>query len=104
MLAARGQRIQAAPGAPGEEAAQAGFGVLTGRAPEPGQVGSHGQPQPIGEHCWMTGRDGREVCEVHHHLTLRSLQATTKPANAPGAACADTAGGRGGVQGHAGVL
>ncbi len=39
-----GHRVQAALGAPGQEAAQVGFGVLTGGARETGQIGSHRQP------------------------------------------------------------
>jgi len=42
----RGQRVQAALSAPGQVAAQAGFGVLAGGAGEPGQVGVRRQRQP----------------------------------------------------------
>ncbi len=48
-----GQRIQATLSGPGKEAAQVGFGVLTGGALETGQIGSHLQPQLISE---RTGR------------------------------------------------
>jgi hypothetical protein len=44
-----GQRIQAAPGAPGREAARAGFGVIAGGALETGQVCSRCPPQLISE-------------------------------------------------------
>jgi hypothetical protein len=49
MRPPRGQRVQAALGAPGQVAAQIRFGVLTGRALEAGQVGSRCQSQPVGE-------------------------------------------------------
>jgi hypothetical protein len=40
--------VQAALGAPGEIAAQIGVGVVSGGALEPGKIGSHREPQPIG--------------------------------------------------------
>ena len=49
MRAARDQRVQAVLGAPGQVAAQVGLGVVAGGAFEPGQVGSHSQPQLISE-------------------------------------------------------
>jgi hypothetical protein len=49
MRPPRGQRVQAALGAPGQVAAQVRFGVLTGGALEAGQVGSRCQSQPVGE-------------------------------------------------------
>jgi hypothetical protein len=49
MRAPGGQRVQAVLGAPGQIAAQAGFGVLAGGALEAGPVGSHRQPQLAGE-------------------------------------------------------
>ena len=50
-----GQRVQAVLGAPGQEAAQIGFGVIAGGALETGQVGSHCQPQLISERHRMIG-------------------------------------------------
>ncbi len=44
----RGQRVQAAVSAPSQVTAQAGLGVLTGGAREPGQVGQRRQPDLIG--------------------------------------------------------
>ena len=44
-----GQRVQAAFGAPGQVAAQVGFGVRAAGALEAGQVGSYRQSQPVGE-------------------------------------------------------
>jgi hypothetical protein len=44
-----GQRVQAALGAPGQVAAQVGFGAVAGGAREAGQVGSYCQPQPVSE-------------------------------------------------------
>lgn len=43
----RGRRVQAPFRAPGEVAAQVGFGAVAGDALEAGQVGSHCQPQPV---------------------------------------------------------
>jgi hypothetical protein len=59
------------PSAPGEVTAEVGFGVLAGRALEEGQVGSHGQPQLIGERRRKIGGDRGQFGEVHHKLTLR---------------------------------
>jgi hypothetical protein len=57
--------------APGQVAAQVGLGVVAGGTLEPGQVGSHRQPQLISERHQMIGRDRRKVGEVHHAQTLR---------------------------------
>ena len=82
-----GQRVQAPLCAPGEEAAQVGFGVLAGGALEAGQVGSHGQPQLISDGHRTIGGDWGQFGEVRHELTLRLLSAATKLAKpAPGAA------------------
>jgi hypothetical protein len=43
------ERVQAALGAPGQVAAQVGFGAVAGGAREAGQVGSYCQSQPVGE-------------------------------------------------------
>jgi len=81
------QWIQAALCAPGEVAAQVGFGVLAGGALEPGQVGSHGEPQPVSYRHKAIGGDWDQFGEVRHDLTLRPLPAATKLAKpAPGAA------------------
>lgn len=48
VRAARGQRVQAAVSAPSQITAQAGFGVLTGGAREPGQVSERRQPHLTG--------------------------------------------------------
>jgi hypothetical protein len=45
----RGQRVQAALGAPGQMAAEVRFGVLARGALEAGQVGSHCQTQLVSE-------------------------------------------------------
>jgi hypothetical protein len=71
VRAARGQRVQPVPCAPGEEAAQIGCGVLTGGALEPGQLGGHGQPELVSERPETIGRDESQVRRVHHDLTLR---------------------------------
>jgi hypothetical protein len=55
VRALRGQRVQAALGAPGQVAAQVGFGVRAGGALEAGQVGSYCQSQPVGERRQRTG-------------------------------------------------
>ena len=86
MRAPRGQRVQSALCAPGEVAAQVGRGVLAGGALEPGQVGSHCQPQLISERRRTIKREGRQVREVHHAQTLRLLSAAAKPRNVTGAA------------------
>jgi hypothetical protein len=49
VRALRGQRVQAALGAPGQVAAEVGFGARAGGALEAGQVGSYCQSQPVGE-------------------------------------------------------
>jgi hypothetical protein len=57
VRAPRGQRVEPALGAPGEEAPQVRFGVITGGALVAGQVGSHSQPQLVSErHRMMEGR------------------------------------------------
>ena len=76
--AASGQRVQAAFGASGKEAAQVRLGVLTRGALETGQVGSHCQPQLISERHQTIRWDGRKVGESHHAQTLRPLHATPK--------------------------
>ena len=48
MRAPGQERVQAALGAPGEIAAQIGVGVVSGGTLEPGKIGSHREPQPIG--------------------------------------------------------
>ena len=78
MRPARGQRIQATFRAPGQVAAQVGLGVLAGGALEPGQVGSHRQPQLISERHRTIGRDGRQLGEVHHAQTLRRIRPAAK--------------------------
>jgi len=42
-------RLQAPVGTPGKEAPQVRFGVIAGGVLEPGQIGSHCQPQLISE-------------------------------------------------------
>ena len=59
----RGEWVQAALGAPGQVAAQIGFGVVTRRALEPGQVGGHRQPQLVSERRQVIGGAGRLVLE-----------------------------------------
>jgi len=81
--AACAQRVQAAFGAPGQVAAQIGLGVVAGGTLEPGQVGSHCQPQLISERDQVIRWARRQAGEVRHAQTLRLLPA---PANAPGAA------------------
>jgi hypothetical protein len=75
----RGEWVQAALGAPGQVAAQIGFGVVTRRALEPGQVGGHRQPQLVSERRQMIGGAGRQVSGVHHAQTLGLIQAAAKP-------------------------
>ena len=75
----RGQRVQAAFGAPGQVAAQVGFGVIAGGTLESGQVGSHRQPQLISERHQTIGRDGQQFGEVHHAQTLSPLPSPAKP-------------------------
>ena len=58
-----------------------------GGALEPGQVGSHGEPQPVSYRHKAIGGDWDQFGEVRHDLTLRPLPAATKLAKpAPGAA------------------
>jgi hypothetical protein len=52
----RGQRVQAVLGAPGQAAAQIGFGVLAGGAFEASQVGGYCQPELVGERRRRIGR------------------------------------------------
>ena len=84
----RGQRVQAALGAPGQVAAQVRFGVLTGGALEAGQVGGHCQPQPVGERLRRIGGRGDQRGEGLHSLTLQrpavtvNLASTNLAANA----------------------
>ncbi len=77
----RGQRVQAVLGAPGQVAAQVGFGVLAGGALEAGQVGGYCQPQPVGERLRRIGRRWGQLGEGHHALTLRRLTVTVKLTN-----------------------
>jgi hypothetical protein len=58
MRAPGQERIQAAPGAPGEIAAQIGAGMISGSALEPGKIGSRGEPQPVSMRHGMVGWDG----------------------------------------------
>ena len=76
-----GQQVPAALGAPGQVAAQVGFGVLAGGALEAGQVGGHCQPQPVSE--WLRRIGGREgqLCECRHVVTLPRLAVTVKLIN-----------------------
>lgn len=56
------------------------------------QVGSHAQPQMIGEGHGAIGGDGGQFGDVCNGVTLRLLSAATKLANpAPVVACADVA-------------
>jgi hypothetical protein len=55
----RGERVLAALGAPGKEAAEIGFGVLAGGALETGQVSRHCQPQLV-----VNGAGGSEAMEA----------------------------------------
>jgi hypothetical protein len=48
MRAPGQEGVQASLGTPGEIAAQIGVGVVSGGAREPGEIGSHREPQPIG--------------------------------------------------------
>ena len=81
------QRIQAALGAPGQEAAQIGFDVIAGGALEAGQVRSHCQLQLISERHRMIGGHWSQFGEVHHDPTLRLLPPPGKAAEpAPDAA------------------
>ena len=85
----RGQRVQAALGAPGQIAAQVRFGVLARGALEAGQVASHCQPQPVSE--WLSRIGGREgqLAEGRHTTTLQRLAVAVKLTNMHGAAEAD---------------
>jgi hypothetical protein len=51
----RGQRVQAALGAPGQVAAQVRLGVLAGGALEAGQVGAHCESQLVSEQLGRMG-------------------------------------------------
>jgi hypothetical protein len=75
------QRVQAALGAPRQVTAQVGFGVLAGGALEAGQVGSHRQPQPVGERRRRIGGRWGQLGESRHALTLQRLAATVKLTN-----------------------
>jgi hypothetical protein len=59
----RDQRVQAALGAPGQVAAQVGFGVLARAALKRGQVGSHCQPKPVSERLRRIGGRGGQFGE-----------------------------------------
>jgi hypothetical protein len=80
-----GERVQATLGAPGQVAAQVGFGVLAGGALEAGQVGSHRQSQPVGERLRRIARRWGQLGEGHHAPTLKRFPITVKPTkHAPG--------------------
>jgi hypothetical protein len=83
-----GQRVQAALRAPGQVAAQVGFGVRAGGALEAGQVGSYCQSQPVGERLRkIAGRWG-QLGEGHHSPTLRRLPIIVEVTKrAPGGMC-----------------
>jgi hypothetical protein len=77
-----GQRVQTAFGAPGQVAAQVGFGVLAGGALEAGEVGRYCQSQPVGERLRRRIADRwGQLCEGHHALTLRQLPTIVKVTN-----------------------
>ena len=69
VRAARDQRVQVAFGAPGQIAAQIGFGVLTGGALETGQVGGSCEPQLISDRRqtirWEEPRSGKFIMPRH---------------------------------------
>ena len=65
-----GQRVQAVLGAPGQVAAQVGFGVLAGGALEAGQVGSYCQPQPVSKRRQRIGGHRGQFGEGNHAFTL----------------------------------
>ena len=79
----RGQRVQAMLGAPGQVAAQVGFGVLAGGALEAGQVGSHCQPQPVSERRQGIRRYGGQFGKGNHVLTLGRAPALREPGGLP---------------------
>jgi hypothetical protein len=54
-----GQWIQATAGAPAQVAVRLRFGVLPGKACEPGQVADYCQEQLVSERRWMIGGAGR---------------------------------------------
>jgi hypothetical protein len=85
VRAPRGERVQSVSRAPGKEAAQVRFGVLTGRALDPGQVGSHGRPQLVSERPETIGWEGSQVRGIHHELTLRPSQLDHEARSVPGA-------------------
>ena len=74
----RDQRVQAALGAPGQVAAQIGFGVLARGALKAGQVGSHCQPQPVSERLRRIGGREGQFGEGRHALTLQRRAVTVK--------------------------
>jgi hypothetical protein len=74
----RGQRVQAVLGAPGQVAAQVGFGVLAGGTLEAGQVGSHCQPQPVSERFRRIGGREGQLGECRHALTLQRHAVSVK--------------------------
>jgi hypothetical protein len=73
-----GERVQAAPGAPGQVAAQVGFGVRAGGALEAGQLGSYCRAQPLGERLRRIAGRWRQLGEGHHAPTLRQLPVAVK--------------------------
>ena len=83
VRAACGQRVQAMFRGPGQEAAQVGFGVVTGGAFETGQVGSHREPQLISERHQVIGRDGQQGSKGPHAQTVRREPPAAKPKTYP---------------------
>src|SRR5689334_8107097 len=79
----RCQRVQAVLGAPGQVAAQVGFGVLAGGAFEAGQVGRYRQSQPVGERPHSGGSLGAWASSVKviMPVTLQQLAITVKLPN-----------------------
>ena len=86
VRAAGSQRVQVAFGAPDQEAAQVGLGVVAGGALETGQVGGHCQPQLINERDQVIGRDRRQFGESLHAQTLRLLPPAGEPCEHAGTA------------------
>ena len=74
------ERIQAALGAPDQEAAQIGFGVIAGGALEPGQVRGHCQVQLVSERRKRIAGHWGQFGEVHHDPTLRLIHAAGEAA------------------------
>ena len=70
MRPPRSQRVKAPVGAPGEVAAQIRMRVVAGGALDPGQIGCHGQPQPVSMRHEMVdtapARTNGKAPELHH--------------------------------------